>query len=218
MTGRQGTTPHAGVPACWSWPATRPGRDDVHRRFWDGIDTTGYSEKAVELLQEAADALDTDSATLTTWQADRCAVCGETGRRLVIDHDHATGLVRGWLCISCNTREGAAVGPGTVFARYRERPPTAILGLTIRYRDPRTSRCADPAPPRVDGWDDNAAAGLTCPADGIGTAPSPTRRRTAARPPTPYSPASPRDAGQPRGRPGSRLGQTRYQNACGRRL
>ncbi|MEU7206101.1 endonuclease domain-containing protein [Streptomyces sp. NPDC045470] len=150
-----------GMPACWSWPPVRPNEGDVARRFWDGIDTTGYNEKVLELLQEAAGALDADRAALTTWQADRCAVCGQTGHRLVLDHDHATGLVRGWLCNSCNTREGTAVGPGSVYALYRQRPPTAILGLTIRYRDPLTGRPATPAPPRTDGWDDNASAGLT---------------------------------------------------------
>jgi hypothetical protein len=93
--------------------------------------------------------------------AGRCAICGENRRRLVCDHDHATGLVRGWLCVSCNTREGAAVGPGTVFTAYRERPPTAILGLTIRYRDPLTRQYVAPEPARGDGWDDNAAADLT---------------------------------------------------------
>lgn len=61
--------PRTGVPACWSWPAVRPIEADVTRRFWDGMDTAGYSEKAMELLQEAADALDTDSQALTTWQA-----------------------------------------------------------------------------------------------------------------------------------------------------
>ncbi|MFI2736620.1 endonuclease domain-containing protein [Streptomyces sp. NPDC018711] len=151
----------AGEPACWSWPAMRPGHDDVRRRFWDGIDPTGYSEKALELLRETADALaDVDREVLMTWQDGRCAVCGQNGRRLVLDHDHETGLVRGWLCSSCNTREGAAVGPGSVFALYRQRPPTAILGLTIRYRDPLTGRPATPAPPRIDGWDDSASAGL----------------------------------------------------------
>ncbi|MYS75161.1 hypothetical protein GTY88_32795 [Streptomyces sp. SID5926] len=94
------------------------------------------------------------------WQAGRCAVCGETDRRMVCDHDHATGLVRGWLCVSCNTREGVAVGPaGTLFAAYRERPPTTILGLRIRYRDPLTRRYVLPEPSESDGWD--ATAGLT---------------------------------------------------------
>lgn len=37
-----------------------------------------------------------------------CAVCGkpEQGRRLNIDHDHVTGLVRGLLCRKCNAGIG----------------------------------------------------------------------------------------------------------------
>ncbi|MEU5930797.1 hypothetical protein AB0L49_49220 [Streptomyces antimycoticus] len=48
-----------------------------------------------------------------------------------------------------------------MFAAYRERPPTTILGLTIRYRDPLTRQYVAPEPSRGDGWDDNASAGLT---------------------------------------------------------
>ena len=45
-------------------------------------------------------------------QRGRCAICGggPTGNhgRLVVDHDHATGVVRGLLCAMCNTMVGMA--------------------------------------------------------------------------------------------------------------
>lgn len=38
----------------------------------------------------------------------RCELCGAPpkGRALHLDHDHATGLFRGWLCVTCNTGLG----------------------------------------------------------------------------------------------------------------
>lgn len=45
-------------------------------------------------------------AALLAKQEDKCAACGRVVR-LVADHDHRTGLLRGMLCQSDNLREGA---------------------------------------------------------------------------------------------------------------
>ena len=46
----------------------------------------------------------------TKKQGGKCAICSKecpTGRRLAIDHNHETGIVRGLLCLKCNTALGA---------------------------------------------------------------------------------------------------------------
>ena len=90
-------------PACWSWDAAIP------------------------------EGHDGDRSTLRVWHAGRCAVCGYCDVRLVEDHDHDTGLIRGLLCRSCNGREPHDDG---LFRKYRERPPAQILGIQLRYWDP----------------------------------------------------------------------------------
>lgn len=39
-----------------------------------------------------------------TQQQNRCAICADhiEGRKICVDHDHATGAVRGLLCATCN--------------------------------------------------------------------------------------------------------------------
>jgi hypothetical protein len=50
----------------------------------------------------------------------------EGGPGLVIDHCHRSGLVRGLLCYSCNSREG--VGHSAILDAYRLRPPAVLFG------------------------------------------------------------------------------------------
>lgn len=91
------------VPACWAWE-------------FDPTTPRGtLTEQAVRLDR---------------WQDGRCAVCG-CGDAAVDDHDHSTGLTRGYLCRSCNHAE--AVSGLQVYALYRWRHPTSILGLTLPY-------------------------------------------------------------------------------------
>ena len=71
---------------------------------------------------------------LRRWQAGACAMCSAFPKRLLVDHCHRTGLVRGLLCTSCNTAEG--LGNSPAFAAYRERPPAVILGVEEQYGSP----------------------------------------------------------------------------------
>jgi len=73
-------------------------------------------------------------AVIRRWQDGRCAVCGLRPDRLVIDHHHVSGLVRGLLCASCNVAEGRRTSYyAEPYASYRRRPPALIVGLTERY-------------------------------------------------------------------------------------
>lgn len=64
-----------------------------------------------------------------------CVVCGDPLARNV-DHDHLTGLVRGYLCGSCNTAIAECRHlAGCRFVAYLAKPPALRLGLTYpRHR------------------------------------------------------------------------------------
>lgn len=72
---------------------------------------------------------------LDDWQDGRCAFCGHL-KRLDTDHDHIDGRVRGYLCQTCNLREAHADGRDRGMVRWRNRPATAVLGVSFRYRHP----------------------------------------------------------------------------------
>jgi Recombination endonuclease VII len=59
-------------------------------------------------------------AVLFRRQGGCCAVCGRAGK-LVADHDHDTGILRGLLCPSDNGREGR--DGGADIGMYRADPP-----------------------------------------------------------------------------------------------
>jgi hypothetical protein len=73
----------------------------------------------------------TATQALRRWQAGACAMCSASGGRLLVDHCHRTGVIRGLLCSSCNTAEG--LGSSPAFAAYRERPPAVMLGAKEQY-------------------------------------------------------------------------------------
>jgi hypothetical protein len=120
-------------PDCWAWP---PQID------WPKV--MEFYGGAVEDLQGSFEANEEHALymVLLAWQGDRCAVCSFRDPRLVRDHDHETGMVRGLLCRSCNGLEPHDVG---LFEKYRSRPPADILGIQLRYYDQRNG-WAEPRP------------------------------------------------------------------------
>lgn len=79
-----------------------------------------------------------DYWNLYEFQGGYCYICRRaTGatRRLTVDHDHATGLVRGLLCRPCNTMLGHLRDDIDAFQRvidYLKEPPFASMMNTKR--------------------------------------------------------------------------------------
>jgi hypothetical protein len=109
-----------GDPACWSWRIPAETAECLAR--W----------KRPQGEMSAAEHVGLFGWAMRLYDQNRCSVCNQPGPR-VEDHDHATGLVRGWLCRSCNASEGMNRGPDTIWARYRERNPYSILGVEVPY-------------------------------------------------------------------------------------
>jgi hypothetical protein len=98
-------------PCCWHWPITEDDRARV-----------ATAEDPMQAIYD--------------WQAGRCAVCGGSNERrdFVLDHDHYTGLSRGWLCWMCNRAEGA--GRKREYEKYRHQHPASMFGVRDVYEGP----------------------------------------------------------------------------------
>ena len=121
-------------PACWRWepPAGGVIADLTEEMRLKRIDVWGTEERALKKLGPLEE--DVRWRLMQQFQNGRCAVCAfgpRDGPDLVIDHDHESDFIRGFLCRSCNTLEGC--GGHEVFDMYRERHPAMICGLRARY-------------------------------------------------------------------------------------
>ena len=139
-----------GDPACWSWgpPPDLTRWEEYRHTFPELARPTIRKEMCLEGLME-------------NWHEDRCALCGRDGRgRLVTDHNHATGWVRGLLCRRCNTKEGMT--RGGVWEKYRQHNPAVICDVWVVYCNPRTGEEWKPQPAArpMDPWVDSALKGI----------------------------------------------------------
>jgi hypothetical protein len=119
-------------PACWSWPI--PPLPTL-----EGLLAQIETENARLPRDERRDPRAAHyhmvdgghRSQFDAFHARRCAVCACAVDRLVDDHHHASGLLRGRLCLGCNRAEGSSGHP--VFEAYRRRPPAVILGYRKFY-------------------------------------------------------------------------------------
>lgn len=98
------------------------------------------AERRVKKIYGLADG---DYGRMYLHQGRRCAICRRaTGasRRLSVDHDHSTGLVRGLLCRPCNDFLGwirDEADAGRRLFNYLTRPPAVELGIRAVHEDNR---------------------------------------------------------------------------------
>ena len=72
---------------------------------------------------------------MRAWQDGRCALCGFRDS-LVKDHCHVSGIVRGFLCPSCNVTEGKS--DHNLASRRSGTTPAALMGIEDVYINPMT--------------------------------------------------------------------------------
>lgn len=94
-------------PVCWDW--------EIPDEVW--------------YLSARAKTSKDFKSLLSLW-GKGCAICGAF-EDTDLDHDHATNLVRGMLCHSCNIAEGHKNTP--LLDNYRHINPAFILGVEIQY-------------------------------------------------------------------------------------
>ena len=70
---------------------------------------------------------------LWDWQEYRCAMCGFEDAKIVKDHCHESGLIRGLLCTGCNLAE--ARSNQLPWRIYRKFPPTMFVNVKVFYND-----------------------------------------------------------------------------------
>lgn len=146
------------VPVCWlfDWELPDEIPPDPLLAAHPGLAELAQSSSLGDLTGPCRDL----RSRLKAWQHDRCAICWREDV-LVEDHDHESGLTRGFLCRKCNTKEGMCGSSLRLISLYRWRHPTSILGLTIRYLDYRTGLPVEPNPwSPVDEWAITEGIGL----------------------------------------------------------
>jgi hypothetical protein len=84
--------------------AETPHLEEGRRRHLDKLRSLRYSDDAARFRKYRLSVA--EHRNLLVQQNGVCAICRESGRDLVVDHDHKTGRVRSLLCGHCNSAIG----------------------------------------------------------------------------------------------------------------
>jgi hypothetical protein len=106
----------------------RSGGKFCSRTCFNDYRATHKQTRLAKLLKQLYQMTEAEYQSLLDAQGGVCGICQcspeETGlRRLVVDHEHVTGRVRGLLCQPCNLGLG----------HFRDK--TSVLHLAIKYLD-----------------------------------------------------------------------------------
>lgn len=82
----------------------RERKAEAHKRSVNGQELSAY-HRAWSLQKKYGLSLE-QYESMVAEQEGCCAICGEVPQKLVVDHDHLTGNVRGLLCHACNVTLG----------------------------------------------------------------------------------------------------------------
>lgn len=82
-------------------------RHSSHRKNWEKEWRKRHSEELRDRRLRLRYGIGLNEFNeLFSLQQGRCAICGASGKQLMVDHDHEAGNVRGLLCNDCNVALG----------------------------------------------------------------------------------------------------------------
>lgn len=123
-----------------------------NRECWLIWRATNKTTRLAKLLKAQYGMTESQYLELLARQGGVCGICGDTPtplpvgdgeRRLVVDHDHATGRVRGLLCWTCNLGLG----------NFRDDPSRLASALSYLAHPWATSSLGRSGTPQPTDWE-----------------------------------------------------------------
>ena len=109
---RQGRETRHGATICCAKCSTTKAPDQFYKKNREGrLDTTCKACRIIDQRQKTLGVSEEDYRRMYTHQHGKCGIChtrlySKRYKAFAVDHDHATGRIRGLLCGQCNLALG----------------------------------------------------------------------------------------------------------------